>query len=76
MIEPDPNLVDELVSISMLDYDQKLQTIEDPAIRAAWQCARPKAEAFARACVIKSLREVIAQHQAMHETAPNGTQLH
>jgi hypothetical protein len=76
MIEPDPDLVDELVSLSMVDYDQKLQTIEDPAVGAAWQRARPKAEAFVRTCILSSLHKIIAEHQAMHETAPNGTRLH
>jgi hypothetical protein len=76
MIEPDPDLVDELVGISMVTYDQQMETIEDPTVRAAWLRARPKAEAFARACVIKSMRDAIAQHEQLHETAHNGTRLH
>jgi hypothetical protein len=76
MIEPDPDLVDELVSMSMVEYDQKTRAIEDPRIRGAWLAARPKAEAFARACVVKSLRDAIAQHEQLHATAPNDTRLH
>jgi len=76
MIEPDPDLVDELVSLSMVDYDQKLQTLQDPALRAAWRAARPKAEQFVRNCILRSLHKIIARHETMHETSPNGTQLH
>jgi hypothetical protein len=76
MIEPDPDAVDELVSISMRDYDQQMQTIEDPTMRAAWLRARPKAETFVRNIIISSLRKTIARHEALHETAHNGTRLH
>jgi hypothetical protein len=62
-------ILNELLAVSMEQYDAQVRNEPDPVGRALWERARPQVEAMARERIARSLFKVIAEHEAPPDRA-------